>query len=960
MAREKNNETKRVKTADLKKKGKTTNKSKKVKFKDKHPKASKAIKIGLLVFVLLLIIGAGVLVGAFYGIVGDELKISRESLVVGYENSTVYDKDGNLIATLSGGTKRKSISLSEMSEYLPKAYIAIEDERFYEHSGIDIWRTTYATATYVLNGGKSKFGGSTITQQVIKNITQEKDNTALAGVIRKVKEISKAIQVEQYLSKDQILELYLNLIFTAGNDINGVELGSIYYFNKSAKDLSIAECAYMAGINHSPNAYKPFKDYSKVENGDQKKQEMTEQINKRTKTVLAKMKELTYITEDQYKEAITEVDNGLKFQNGESASATVDVSYHTAAAIEQILDQMMAAEEDLSRDMAEMKLYSSGYKIYTTQDTAIQAVLEQEISDDKYFTQTAKIKKDGTIPENRQTSIPTMVIEDHTTGQIVACATAQGEKGERTTSTKLGYLNFPTELKKQTGSSMKPLSVIAPGLITGTITGATTYIDSQTTWGSGTNAYTPKNYDGYSNTIMNMRTAIKYSKNVPHVKALTNIGLDSALAFCESVGFPKFESEGLSLALGGLSEGVSMVQMAGAYSAIANGGLYISPTFYTKVVDAEGETVYEPEQTENRVMSEQLAYIEKSILTEPVYSPGGTAPYCAMPGIQTAAKTGTTNDEFDRWLCGFTPYYTASCWYGYNKNAKVSYSGNPAGKIWSAVMKSIHKELENKQFEEPEGILKATVCAVSGKLATEGCGAGVYSEVFTADNIPTEKCEGHTATSICVDSGLLATPGCPNQTSAYIPEKERNATWVTQNVASNIPTEYCPLHGGMGGGASYVTAEDQVKFQAATEAAAMGLMGVDADAYIAKKLEEWRKSQGMQTGNVPPQHTHSYTTTAQTAATCTAQGKITKTCSCGDVKVETLPAKGHTFKGGPTCTVCGAKNPNYTPPTTGGGGDTQKPENTTPPPPTNTTPGDTPGNTVPPTNTTPENPTNGV
>lgn len=921
MAKENNNRTKRVKTVDLKKNAKSSKKGKKVKFKEKHPKASKAIKIGLLVFVLLLIIGAGVLVGAFYGIIGDELKISRESLVVGYENSTVYDKDGNLIATLSGGTKRKSISLSEMTEYLPKAYVAIEDERFYEHSGIDIWRTAYATVTYILNGGKSSFGGSTITQQVIKNITQEKDNTALAGVMRKVKEISKAIQVEQYLSKDQILELYLNLIFTAGNDINGVELGAIYYFNKSAKDLSIAECAYMAGINHSPNAYKPFKDYSAEEDGETKKQEMTNKIKNRTKTVLAKMLELAYITEEQYNEAVTEVDNGLHFENGESASATTDVSYHTAAAIEQILDQMMEKEEDLSRDMAEMKLYSSGYKIYTTQDTAIQAILEEEISSDKYFTErTEKFKnnKTGEMESLRQTSIPTMVIEDHTTGQIVACATAQGEKGERTTTTKLGYLNYPTALKKQTGSSMKPISVIAPGLITGTITGATTYIDSQTTFGSGANAYTPKNYDNYSNTIMNMRTAIKLSKNVPHVKALENIGIENAKEFCASVGIPEEEIGGLSAALGGLTNGVSPTHMAAAYSAIANDGVYISPTFYTKVTDSEGNTVYEPEQTETRVMSEQLAYIEKSILTEPVYASGGTAPYCALPGIQTAAKTGTTNGDYDRWLCGFSPYYTASCWYGYSSNAVVKFgNGNPAGRIWAAVMKAVHEELPNKQFDEPEGILRATVCTISGKLANANCGANVYSEVFTADNIPTEECEGHSATSICLDSGLLATPNCPNQTSAYIPEKERNANWVTQNVISTIPTESCTLHAG--GGASYVTAEDQIKFQAATDAAAMGLMGVDADAYIQSKLDEWRRSQGMQTQQTQPQHTHSYTITSQTEATCTKAGTVTKTCSCGDVKTETLPAKGHTFNGGPTCIVCGAANQSYKPPASEGG-----------------------------------------
>lgn len=492
---------------------------------------------------------------------------------------------------------------------------------------------------------------------------------------------------------------------------------------------------------------------------------------------------------------------------------------------------------------------------------------------------------------------------------------------------------------------MKPISVIAPGLVTGRITGATTYIDSQTTFEAGSaNPYTPKNYDDYSNTVMNMRTAIKLSKNVPHVKAVYDIGMDNVKEFCKSVGIPEEEIGGPSSALGGLTNGVSPTHMVAAYSAIANGGNYISPTFYTKVEDASGNVVYEPEQTENRVMNEQLAYVEESILTEPVYASGGTASYCALPGIQTAAKTGTTNKDYDRWLCGFSPYYTAACWYGYNNNAVVKYgNGNPAGRIWSAVMKAIHKELPNKQFDEPEGIIKATVCALSGKLATEGCGAGVYTEVFTKDIVPTESCEGHSATSICLDSGLLALPGCPNQTSGYIPERERNAVWSTQNVNGNIPTDYCPLHAG--GGTSYVTPEEQIKFQAATDAAAMGLMGVDADAYINSKIEEWRKSQGLQTSQQPQeQHTHSYTTTSETAATCTAAGVITKTCSCGETKTETLPAKGHNFAGGATCTVCGTQNPNYVapqPPSTGGDSGTT---NTTDAPPSNP---DTPaGNNV--------------
>ena len=260
-SKEKKDETKRVKNVNLhKKKAQKAGKGSKVKFKDKHPKAATGIKIGLVVLMLLIIIGVGVLVGTFFGIFGDELKISEEDLVIKFENSTVYDKEGNEIAILSGGTKRKIVSMNEVNEYLPKAFVAIEDERFYTHRGVDIKRTLAATATFITHAGNSSFGGSTITQQLVKNITTDDEDSGLGGVLRKVKEMAKAIQVEQYLSKDQILELYLNIIFMGGDDINGVALGSIYYFDKDVKELSIAECAYLAGINHSPNAYKPFKE----------------------------------------------------------------------------------------------------------------------------------------------------------------------------------------------------------------------------------------------------------------------------------------------------------------------------------------------------------------------------------------------------------------------------------------------------------------------------------------------------------------------------------------------------------------------------------------------------------------------------------------------------------------------------------------------------------------------------
>lgn len=814
--RKKGDETKKYNSSDVNKKTKKNDRTKKAK--KKKSKVGKVIKIIILLLFLSLIIGCGVAVGLFYGTFGDELKIEKSELVIPYENSTVYDSDGNFIATLSGGTKRKCISLSEMGEYLPKAYVAIEDERFYEHNGVDIKRTGAATLSYITNRGSSSFGGSSITQQLVKNITNDKEDTGSAGVIRKIKEMSKAIQVEEYLSKDQILELYLNLIFVGGNDINGVELGSIYYFNKKPADLSIAECAFMAGINNSPNAYKPFKEDPEGKN--------KALINKRTKTVLGKMKELGYINQEQYDGAIAEVDNGLKFQNGDT-SPTIEVSYVMEAALNQILEQLMT-EKNMSQSMAETYLYSSGLKIYTTQNTGIQMALEEIIKQDKYCTTVKTKNKNGETEV--QNSIPTMVIIDNKTGNVVGATTAVGEKGARDTHTKIGYFNIPTKLRKQTGSSMKPIAVIAPGLQSGTLTAATVYNDVQTTFGK---KYTPKNYyTGYKGP-MTMRNAIEISANIPHVKALADMGQETAVAFCESVGLPKFEEEGLSLALGGLSKGVTVTEMAGAYSAIANDGVFISPTFYKYVTDKNGEVVIEPKQTVNTVMSIQNAYIEKSILTEPVKGSSGTAKYCAIKGMDVAAKTGTTNKDYDRWLCGFTPYYTGVCWYGYETNAAVTYSGNPAGKIWSEVMTRIHEGLPNAEFVKPEGIKEVTVCKSTGLKASETC-TDIYKEVFVEGTEPSV-CDGHVMAMTCTQTDLLCAEGCPFGEWRYyngVPPKEKNATkWTSSEVETgSAPTEYCPHSFG------YV--DPAVAAQQAAEAAAAAQQAESAMSAEQQAAEE--------------------------------------------------------------------------------------------------------------------------
>lgn len=758
------------------------------KKRKQHPKLKLFLKILLIIFLLLCVAGAGVVSAMMFGLFGNDFEITKEELIVGNSNTIVLDKDGNEIANLNTDENRKTISLSEMSPYLPKAYIAIEDKRFYSHSGVDIKRTAGAILGAVT--GNSSYGGSSITQQLVKNITKDKARSGLAGVVRKMKEWSKAVQVERMISKDQILELYLNIIFVGGNELHGVELGSQYYFNKSAKDLSLAQCAFLAGINNSPNSYSPYDTSLDQEKAGNLRKE-------RTLTVLKEMKTQGMIeNEDEYNAAVKEVEDGLKFEKG--YSGTSSYSYHTAETVKQVIKQVME-EKNISEDLAKNYVYGSGLTIYSTEDQKVQARVEEEFAKTKYQIKGREKNKNGEL-KNDHTQAG-MVIIDNQTNQVVAVGGSLGE--QKTTGWNRG-----TQLTRQTGSSMKPLADIVPGLQEKVITAATIYDDAITDFGGG---YKPKDYNNPKGYI-NIRSCIRTSQNIPMVKVMMELTPKKSIEYLKKMGITTLDDTkdaNPALSIGGLSKGISPLEMAGAYASIANDGVYTAPIFFTKVVDSSGNTVLTANQEKTRVISEQNAYLTRSIVSEPTKS-GGTATYCAIPGMETCAKTGSTDDYVDRWLCGFTPYYTAACWFGYDndqeplKVGKTTYSvdgRNPAGQLWSSIMKDIHKGLANKNFNKPStGLVQKTICKDTGGVATSSC-TNTYTETFTTDNVP-ENCQGHGTQKICTESGKVANEYCPAdkvKTVSYggVIPKEQLKLWNTINKSKSSSEKIdgvCTVH----------------------------------------------------------------------------------------------------------------------------------------------------------------------
>jgi penicillin-binding protein 1A len=695
---------------------------------DEKPKKGKSFKgpsqtfVIIILFVVLIAIGGAA--GVVLGILDTTKDLTTDDLNLKNMTTVFLDKDGKAIGRVFGSQDRTIINLTEMSPFLPKAFVAIEDERFYEHHGIDFKRIAGAVINYFTPGART-YGASTITQQLIKNLTGEDEVT----IKRKIQEQWRALDLERKMSKDQIIELYLNTIYL-GEGAYGVEAAARTYLDKEAKDLTLAESALIAGITRYPNRYNPLKNFDNAK--------------KRQEIILQKMNQLGYIDKAQMEEAI---DEKIKIKKG-VVKKVLRQSYFIDAVSEDIIRDLQK-EKNISKVMAQKILLSDGLKVYTTEDSAIQEQLDKAYADDSsVFSQFqgARVK-----PQSA------MVIIDYKKGRVVGMIGGRGEKEGAMT------FNRATDAKRQPGSSIKPIAVYGPALDDGLVTPATVEDDVPIRLGN----WTPRNWykDGFWG-LSTIRRAIENSMNIVAVRVWLKVGADRSGEFMKNLGITTLtdaDKNPASMALGGLTVGVSPIEMAAAYGSIANGGYYIHPITYTRVEDRNGRVILENKPDARRVMDERAAYLLTDMLEDVVSS--GTGSSARLSSMPVAGKTGTTSNNMDRWFVGYTPYYVAATWFGYDKQRVIPGNTNFSAKIWKNVMSNVHRNLANTNFEMPPGIIKKEVCIDSGKIPTNLCyrdprGGRVRTELFISGTEPTEECDTHVR--VCRASNLLATSRCPN------------------------------------------------------------------------------------------------------------------------------------------------------------------------------------------------------
>ncbi|MBP5261102.1 MAG: transglycosylase domain-containing protein [Clostridiales bacterium] len=678
---------------------------------------SDILKIAVVVVLCICFAFGGFGAGMLLGYASSTKALSISDLTTtgqASQTSFVYDSEGNTIAKLTGSENVDRIytSYSELKgTYIDEAFVAIEDERFYEHSGIDLKRIGSAILSALANGGSAKHGGSTITQQTVKLISGQDEHSTS----RKVQEWFSAMELEQHLTKDEIMELYINLA-PMGNNYVGVQAAAHNYFGKNAQDLNLAECALLAGLPKSPSYYNPLRESGR------------RNCLRRMRIILGKMHDLEFITDEEYKAALN---TEIVFKAPQTSSHGTVNSYFAEYAISKVITDL-AASRGISRNMASTIVYNRGYHIYTTMEPNVQAVLDEAFLNRDLFQSDP-----GSLEDLPEKPTGAMVVINTQTGAIAAM---QGGYGEKIMNLSL---NRATAARRSPGSSIKPLIDYGPALELDIIAPGTIYVDKEVHLNpSNPDQAWPQNYSRTYDGPITVRKALVSSKNTIAVLVWNDVGGDTALWFLQQVGIDKLD-DGFSYpsqAIGGLTNGVTPLEMAAAYNTFAAGGTYTAPYAYTRVVDSDGNVILSSNPVTRRVYSPETCFLMADMLKGVVSTGtpsryGGQITNAAGETIDTAGKTGTTSDNIDKWFCGFTPYYAAAVWYGYDNRLRrteiPSGDFNNAVRIWMYCMQKIHQDLPGARFVKPDTIISAEYCS-SGYYPTDVCrdSGNVRSDYF--------------------------------------------------------------------------------------------------------------------------------------------------------------------------------------------------------------------------------------
>ncbi|MGE5380269.1 MAG: transglycosylase domain-containing protein [Methylocystaceae bacterium] len=721
---------------------------------------TRSIFIRTIVVITFIIIGlaGGVVVGTMRN-----LPAWDADKLYGQQGSQVFDQAGKAVFQFHAQENRTLVPYKKIPPDLVNAFIATEDTEFFEHHGINLKAIFRAVIVDVISGSKAQ-GASTITQQLARSAYLTTDKS----YERKIREIVLAVQLERHYTKKEIMEMYLNKVLFGGSTY-GVQTAANVYFGKDVTQLSLPECALLAGLVQSPNRYSPFSH--------------PDRAKARQLQVLNRMKECGFISAAEYDKATK---TKLEYN-----TASIE-GYQYGAYMDNVMEECQTILSKKGYSQPNNALYFEGLRIYTSMNTDVQKLTEEIYANKANFPSFKNSKKEAVQSG--------MAIVDPHKGEIIALA------GGRDYTIQRGF-NRATMAKRQPGSSFKPIVVYSPALEAGYMPNLV-LDDSLKSYNLGDGkTWTPQNYDGVYLGPITMREAVKRSINTYAVKLADMVGIKHGLDLAEDMGISTLVRAGakndynLSTALGGITQGVTPLELAAAYGVFANEGKYVPTHAVTRIEDANGNVIYESKFKAKKVMEPSTAWLITSLLKSVVYDPHGTGSRGAVAGMPTGGKTGTTSDKKDVWFAGITPYYSCAVWIGFDNNetmkgkAEDTFGGKHPAIIFNKVMTRAVKGKAARDFVKPDNIVEVQVCKKSGLLPSQYCPASdIITEYFIQGKEPVDICPhnfdtavpGQKVTYICSETGLLATVNCPH------PVTKSDADFLPDAA----PRDYCTEHPG--------------------------------------------------------------------------------------------------------------------------------------------------------------------